>query len=166
MAYQTMEVTIECSLCDNTIYFKTDNFNECQRLINEIEWDFDYCFEEGGTWTCPNHGDEMLVISYDIDGTLENGEPSGPIKADEIKHHQSKGNIVGSCSQNDIWEQAQTWEELGITPDFMVLKDARNLRIVQNTWPDASLYIHIGDWVGLDDVIAKQAGWKVSIVSA
>ena len=107
----------------------------------------------------------FLVFSFDIDGTLENGDPPGTIKLDDIREYASKKHIVlGSCSQNEIWEQEQTWKEIGAEPDFMIQKDERLLMLVKNRWPDAWVYLHVGDWVGLDDVIAEKAGWEFQLV--
>lgn len=43
---------------------------------------------------------------------------------------------------------------MDIFPDFMVTKEY--LGVLRKAYPKMERYIHIGDWIGLDDVIAKR----------
>jgi hypothetical protein len=62
------------------------------------------------------------LISFDIDGTLEIGEPPGPITLAMVKRAQALGYLVGSCSDRPAGLQRAMWEGLGIAVDFAVLK--------------------------------------------
>jgi len=81
------------------------------------------------------------LISFDIDGTLEVGEPPGPITLAMVKRAKALGYIVGSCSDRPVGLQRAMWERIGIVIDFAVLKhkmgDAR-------TQFEADEYIHVG----------------------
>ena len=39
-----------------------------------------------------------ILISFDIDGTLEVGDPPGPLTMDMVRIVQDKGFLIGSCS--------------------------------------------------------------------
>ena len=99
----------------------------------------------------------MMIISLDIDGTLEVGDPAGSVSIEEVKGLRDMNAIIGSCSSNPIHEQEETWREIGIEPDFMVTKDYLN--IVKKFYPNADIFYHFGDLIGLDDVVAEQAGF-------
>ncbi len=62
------------------------------------------------------------LISFDIDGTLEVGEPPGPITLAMVKRAQALGYRIGSCSDRPVGLQRAMWERLGIAVDFAVLK--------------------------------------------
>ena len=104
----------------------------------------------------------MLVHSFDIDGTLTVGKPSGIITRDMILGFQESGDIIGSCSQNYIYEQMESWNKLGVIPDFMISKDY--LFLIKRYYPNADRYIHYGDWIGLDDKIAEFADFEFVLV--
>lgn len=81
------------------------------------------------------------LISFDIDGTLEIGEPPGPITLAMVRRAQELGYIIGSCSDRPVGLQRAMWEGLGIAIDFAVLKhrmgDARSQF-------EADEYLHVG----------------------
>lgn len=62
------------------------------------------------------------LLSFDIDGTLEVGEPPGPITLAMVRRAQELGYITGSCSDRPVPLQRALWEKLGIAVDFTVLK--------------------------------------------
>ena len=62
------------------------------------------------------------LISFDIDGTLEAGDPPGAITMAMVKRAQKLGYFIGSCSDRTIPTQRAMWDEHGITVDFTVLK--------------------------------------------
>lgn len=62
------------------------------------------------------------LISFDIDGTLEVGEPPGPITLAMVRRAQALGYLIGSCSDRPVGLQRAMWERLGIAVDFAVLK--------------------------------------------
>jgi hypothetical protein len=81
------------------------------------------------------------LLSFDIDGTLEIGEPPGPITVDMVRRAKELGYLVGSCSDRPSGLQRQMWEQLGIAADFTVQKhkmaDIRTLCA-------ADEYLHVG----------------------
>jgi hypothetical protein len=82
------------------------------------------------------------LVSFDIDGTLEMGDPPGPLSADFVRQTQQGGFLIGSCSDRTIREQSAMWDAADIVPDFVVVKnrlDSVRERFVSDR------YIHIGD---------------------
>ena len=81
------------------------------------------------------------LLSFDIDGTLEIGEPPGPITLDMVRRAQELGYLIGSCSDRPSGLQRQMWADLGIDVDFTVQKhkmaDAR-------AQCEADEYFHVG----------------------
>ena len=82
------------------------------------------------------------LISFDIDGTLETGNPPGVITMDMVRQVKAHGYIVGSCSDRTISAQRRMWEEQGIGVDFTAPKqglDAVKARFASDE------YYHVGD---------------------
>ena len=96
------------------------------------------------------------LISFDIDGTLEVGEPPGIITMDMVREAQKSGYLIGSCSDRTISEQKRLWEEHGVRVDFTVLK--HNLGDVAARF-EADEYVHIGD-TDLDLRVSQSAGFR------
>lgn len=82
------------------------------------------------------------LISFDIDGTLETGNPPGVITMGMVREVKARGYIVGSCSDRPISAQQRMWEEHGIAVDFTVLK--HRLDGVKAQFA-ADEYYHVGD---------------------
>jgi hypothetical protein len=97
-----------------------------------------------------------VVVSFDIDGTLEMGDPPGPIGADFVRRTQEGGCIIGSCSDRTIREQSDVWELAGIVPDFVVVK--KGLNQVREQF-SSERFVHIGD-TQIDAHFAEQAGFE------
>ena len=95
----------------------------------------------------------MQVISFDIDGTLEVGDPPGKISLAHVVDAIDKGFVVGSCSDRPLSYQRGLWKEHGIQMKFTVLK--QNLHEVRLKFPKHS-YLHIGD-TEVDEMMAKNA---------
>ena len=95
------------------------------------------------------------LISFDIDGTLEVGEPRGSITIDFVRAAQRKGCIIGSCSDRPLSYQRRIWREHEIAVDFTALK--QNLDDVKARFK-AESYIHIGD-TEVDEFFAGKAGF-------
>ncbi|MFQ6026429.1 MAG: HAD family hydrolase [Dehalococcoidia bacterium] len=96
------------------------------------------------------------LISFDIDGTLEVGDPPGYITMDMVRKAKEMGYIVGSCSDRTIGNQQRIWSDHDITVEFTVLK--HQLDLVKEQF-DAEEYYHIGD-TDLDRVAASRAGFE------
>ena len=95
----------------------------------------------------------MQVISFDIDGTLEVGDPPGPISIAYVLSAIEKGYIVGSCSDRPLSYQKELWKQHNIDMKFTVLK--QNLHEVRLKFPKNE-YVHIGD-TEVDQMMAKGA---------
>mgnify|MGYP001956843284 FL=1 len=101
--------------------------------------------------------DEHLteLISFDIDGTLEVGDPPGCIDMNMVREAKEKGYIIGSCSDRTVTNQKRIWSEQGIEVSFTVVK--HQLETVKDAF-DADHYYHIGD-TNIDKQYADQAGF-------
>jgi hypothetical protein len=84
----------------------------------------------------------LMLVSFDIDGTLEMGDPPGPLSAEFVRHTQQGGSLIGSCSDRTVREQAAMWDAAAIVPDFVVVKN--QLDSVRERFA-SERYIHIGD---------------------
>ena len=97
-----------------------------------------------------------FLVSFDIDGTLEIGEPPGIVPIALVHTARRRGYLVGSCSDRPISYQEAMWEELGIVPDFTALK--HRLDEVRARFA-ATAYYHIGD-TDTDERYATAAGFR------
>ena len=95
------------------------------------------------------------VLSVDIDGTLEIGEPPGIVPVALLHTAQRLGYILGSCSDRPLSFQQAMWEGLGIRADFTALK--HRLAEVRARFA-AAAYYHVGD-TDLDERFAREAGF-------
>ena len=98
----------------------------------------------------------MILISFDIDGTLTVGDPPGILTVDLVRSVKEQGFLVGSCSDRPISAQRALWRTHGIVPDFTVGKHM--LPEVKAQF-DAEIYYHIGDREDLDKRPAEKAGF-------
>ena len=118
------------------------------------------------TWS--GVGVVRLLISFDIDGTLENGSPPGPVTRSFIDRLKARGAVIGSCSDRTILEQRTVWEQLKLSPDFVARKT--ELPLVRKQFSGYS-YVHIGDTT-VDEMYAEQAqfafywSWDVPLADA
>ena len=95
------------------------------------------------------------LISFDIDGTLDVGDPPGIITLDMVRKAKELGYLIGSCSDRPISYQQQLWETHNIRVDFMVLK--HQLAEVKARF-QMEAYYHIGD-TDIDHFFATKAGF-------
>jgi hypothetical protein len=107
------------------------------------------------------HGRRRLVsrvtlVSFDIDGTLEVGEPPGIVPVALVREAKRLGYVVGSCSDRPVSFQQNLWERLRIAVDFTVLKHRLPDVRAQFT---AAAYYHIGD-TEVDAFYANAAGFS------
>ncbi|HEV8584625.1 MAG TPA: HAD family hydrolase [Methylomirabilota bacterium] len=96
------------------------------------------------------------LVSFDIDGTLECGEPPGIVPVALVRAAKRLGYLVGSCSDRPITFQEALWERLGIPADFTVLK--HRLADVRARFA-ATAYYHVGD-TDTDARYALDAGFR------
>ena len=99
----------------------------------------------------------LVLISFDIDGTLEIGDPPGVLTMDMVRLVQEKGFLIGSCSDRTISGQRAIWEQHDISVDFAVSKHM--LPDVKARFA-ADVYYHIGDREDLDRKYALDAGFE------
>jgi hypothetical protein len=96
------------------------------------------------------------LLSFDIDGTLEIGDPPGVIPISLVRRARAVGYVVGSCSDRPISFQEAMWQRLGMVADFTVLKH----RLAElKTRFAAACYYHVGD-TELDEHFATLAGFR------
>lgn len=96
------------------------------------------------------------LISFDIDGTLEVGDPPGYITMEMVRRAQTLGYIIGSCSDRTLSNQRRIWVEHNIAVAFTVLK--HQLDTVKAEF-SAERYFHIGD-TNVDRHYAERAGFE------
>ena len=99
----------------------------------------------------------VILISFDIDGTLEVGDPPGILTMELVRRTKEKGFMIGSCSDRPLSGQRAIWEQHNIAVDFVVSKHM--LPDVKAKF-DADIYYHIGDREDLDRKPALDAGFE------
>jgi hypothetical protein len=99
----------------------------------------------------------VILISFDIDGTLEVGDPPGVLTMEMVRKAREKGFLIGSCSDRPVSTQRIIWERHHISIDFAVGK--MMLPEVMATF-EADVYCHIGDREDLDKKYALDAGFE------
>ena len=104
-----------------------------------------------------------ILISFDIDGTLEVGDPPGELTMDMVRIAKSKGAIIGSCSDRTAGSQRKIWDDHDIEVDFICVKgspvETFNLEYMKTKF-DAEEYWHIGDREDLDRLMALSIGFQ------
>ena len=96
-----------------------------------------------------------ILLSFDIDGTLETGDPPGPVTLEMVKRARDMGCIIGSASDRAISAQKVMWEKVGIEVDFVSNKHV--LSEIKERF-EADYYLHMGDRE-LDRQFALEAGF-------
>ncbi len=99
----------------------------------------------------------VILISFDIDGTLEVGDPPGVLTMAMVRRAQQKGFLIGSCSDRPLSGQRVIWEQHNIPVDFVSSKHM--LPEVKAKF-EADVYYHIGDREDLDKRPALEAGFE------
>jgi hypothetical protein len=97
----------------------------------------------------------VTLVSFDIDGTLEVGDPPGIVPIALVREAKRLGYLVGSCSDRPIGFQRDLWGRLRVAVDFTVLK--HQLADVKQRFA-AATYYHIGD-TDVDAFYATGAGF-------
>lgn len=103
-----------------------------------------------------NAAQSMWLITFDIDGTMEFGDPNGVLTRDHVEYFRSKGAIVGSASDRPESSQLIMWRGYGLEPDFVLLK--HHMPTLKERYPDLPAYWHVGDRP-LDQQTARHAGF-------
>ncbi|MCH9675213.1 MAG: HAD family hydrolase [Gammaproteobacteria bacterium] len=98
-----------------------------------------------------------ILLSFDIDGTLEVGDPPGPITLETVRHARALGYVVGSASDRVVRYQRALWEKHGLEMDFVGHK--HQLDAVRARFENMSRYVHIGD-TDVDQHYAAMHGFE------
>jgi len=98
-----------------------------------------------------------ILFSLDIDGTLEIGDPAGPITLTQVRELMNRGCIVGSASDRVIAEQRTMWEKHDIPVHFVAHK--HRLDETRSNFQHLDRYIHIGD-TEVDKRYAEMHGFE------
>jgi phosphoglycolate phosphatase-like HAD superfamily hydrolase len=106
-------------------------------------------------------GDELVagtrvVVSFDIDGTMEFGDPPGPVPAAVVRELVARGYVVGCASDWPHSSQQPLWARHGIQPRFVGGK--HHLDEVREQFT-ADRYLHVGD-TDVDERYALLAGFE------
>ncbi len=96
------------------------------------------------------------LFSLDIDGTLDIGDPPGPLTMVMVKRAIERGCIVGTCSDRPLSTQRKLFAQCGIEVAFAVSKHM--LDDVKAKFA-ADTYYHVGDREDLDKRYALLAGF-------
>ena len=96
-----------------------------------------------------------VLVSFDIDGTLEAGDPPGPVTMSMVRKAQAHGCIIGSSSDRPLPVQQAIWDRYRIEVSFVSAK--QDLPDVRSRFP-ADVYYHIGD-TEMDRQMAVAAGF-------
>ena len=97
-----------------------------------------------------------ILLSIDIDGTLETGDPPGPITLEMVRRAKELGCIIGSASDRSIRAQQDMWDKANIEVDFVSNKHVL-IEIKQRF--EADYYLHMGDRE-LDRQFAREAEFE------
>jgi hypothetical protein len=97
-----------------------------------------------------------VLLSFDIDGTLEDGDPPGPLSMEHARDALARGYVVGSASDRTLGEQSRMWERHGIEAHFVSNK--HTLVLIAERYP-ALRRVHVGD-TDNDARFAEQAGFE------
>jgi hypothetical protein len=95
------------------------------------------------------------VVSFDIDGTLQFGDPAGPVPVAVVRAVLAAGHVVGSASDRTRADQRRLWAHHRIEVAFLGGK--HHLADVRQRFP-AGRYVHLGD-TDVDEHFARRAGF-------
>ena len=110
----------------------------------------------------PGPAAKLVMVSFDIDGTLEDGDPPGPVAMSMARKGLELGYVVGSASDRTLREQAQMWADRGIEPDFVSHK--HTLDAIVEQFPSVRR-VHIGD-THVDAYYAGLAGFEFVLATS
>jgi hypothetical protein len=97
-----------------------------------------------------------MLVSFDIDGTMEFGHPPGPITVDVVRSVGAAGHVIGSASDRTRSDQESLWAVHGVEVAFVGGK--HHLPAVRDRFPDEA-HLHIGD-THVDEHFARLAGFE------
>jgi hypothetical protein len=98
----------------------------------------------------------VILVSFDIDGTLEVGDPPGPVTLFTVLQARELGYTIGSASDRTRADQEALWAAHGIDVDFVGGK--HHLHEVKARFA-CDRYVHIGDSL-VDKLYAERADFE------
>ena len=98
----------------------------------------------------------LAVVSFDIDGTMQFGNPPGPVGVEVARRLAELGHVIGSASDRTRSDQSALWDHHGIEVSFVGGK--HHLHEVRDRFV-ADHYVHIGD-TDVDEHYARLAGFE------
>ena len=98
----------------------------------------------------------MMLVSFDIDGTMRFGDPPGPITAELVRAVGAAGHVIGSASDRTRSDQTELWALHDIDVAFVGGK--HHLADVRDRFP-VERHLHIGD-THVDEHFARLAGFE------
>ncbi|MGD9797954.1 MAG: HAD family hydrolase [Acidimicrobiia bacterium] len=96
----------------------------------------------------------MILVSFDIDGTLETGDPPGPVTLEMVRRAKSLGYVIGSSSDRTVAFQRTMWAAHEVEVDFVGHKHHLSDIVARF---ECERLIHIGD-TSVDEHYATLAG--------
>ena len=97
-----------------------------------------------------------VMVSFDIDGTMEFGDPAGPVTIDLVRTAKGLGYVVGCASDRPLSSQRRLWSEAAVDMDFIGGK--HDLHVQRDLWTCQRM-VHIGD-TDVDRHYALLAGFE------
>jgi len=97
------------------------------------------------------------LVSFDIDGTLEVGDPPGVVTLELVRRARLLGHVVGSSSDRVVRDQEKLWATHLVEMDFVGHK--HHLDEIKGRFPDVTRWIHIGD-THIDEHYALMYGFE------
>jgi hypothetical protein len=98
----------------------------------------------------------VVLVSFDIDGTMQFGNPPGPVTVEFVRMVAGRGHVVGSASDRTRSDQTSLWEQHQVAVAFVGGK--HHLHEVRAQFGDVDHYVHIGD-TDVDAHYARAAGF-------
>jgi hypothetical protein len=97
-----------------------------------------------------------MLVSFDIDGTMEFGQPAGPVTVELVRSVGAAGHVIGSASDRTRSDQSALWDRHGVEVAFVGGK--HHLATVRERFPSEH-HVHIGD-THVDEHFARLAGFE------
>jgi len=98
----------------------------------------------------------MLLVTFDIDGTMEFGDPIGIVTKQVVNFYRDNGVIVGSASDRTKSTQLNMWSKYGLEVDFAIVK--HKIPELMTEYKQCKVFWHVGDRP-VDQQIASDAGF-------
>tara|TARA_B100000686_G_scaffold91110_1_gene97716 strand:+ start:421 stop:960 length:540 start_codon:yes stop_codon:yes gene_type:complete len=98
----------------------------------------------------------MLLVTFDIDGTMEFGDPVGVVTKEVVQFYRDNGVLVGSASDRTKSTQLNMWNSFGFQVDFAIVK--HKIPELMEEYTQCKSFWHVGDRP-VDQQIASNAGF-------